>query len=148
MTMSKPRKRMSWRQRCTNVKPAHIVNLAKPFAGVPAGTDLLIPSATGVEDYLRSIPAGEIRDIPAMRKALAQAHGAVATCPVTASIILKIVAEAALEDASSGKPVAVIAPFWRVIAETGPIVEKLSCGPDFVRLQREREAQNTGAAGC
>ena len=42
------------------------------FAGMQPGQAMLIPTPHLVADYVRSIPTGEERDVPAMRQALAR----------------------------------------------------------------------------
>ncbi|OYQ37614.1 hypothetical protein CHU95_00870 [Niveispirillum lacus] len=78
--------------------------------------------------------------MPVLRQQLARQHGADATCPVSTAIFLRIVAEAALERLGQGVPMSAITPFWRVIAQRTTLSAKLSCGDDFISLQREMEA--------
>jgi hypothetical protein len=131
--------RQSWRQKYTSATKAHVKRLEKPFGGVPAGAVLFIPAPDVIESYLRALPAGSVQALPAMRTALAKAHGADASCPVATSIYLKVVAELALEDAAAGKPLTLIAPFWRVLPEATPLVDRLSCGSEFIRIQQALE---------
>ncbi|MCA3594624.1 MAG: hypothetical protein ING72_07285 [Methylobacterium sp.] len=132
-------KSKSWQDKVRMAKPPHVVVLEKSFAGVPAGKSLLIPSPVIIADYMRSIPAGEVRDIPRLRVDLSNQHASDATCPVTTSIFARMVAEATLEELAAGKTVSELVPFWRVIDEKSPIAAKLSCGIDFVRIQRTLE---------
>jgi hypothetical protein len=131
--------RMSWQQKYTSATPAKVKRLEKPFGGVPAGSLLFIPSPPVIDAYLRAIPAGQSRDLVTMRRDLAKGSDADASCPVATSIYLKVVAEWALEQANSGMAVADVAPFWRVLDADTPLSAKLSCGTDFIRLQRELE---------
>jgi hypothetical protein len=120
-------------------KPAHVVVLEKSFAGVAAGKSLFIPSPAIIADYMRAIPAGEVRDIVHLRADLSRLHASDATCPVTTSIFARMVAEATLEELATGKTVSDLVPFWRVIDEKSPIAAKLSCGAEFIRTQRTLE---------
>jgi hypothetical protein len=132
-------KAKSWQDKAKGAKPAHCVVLAKPFAGVPAGANLLIPSPPVIADYMRQVPPGDQRDFRRLRQDIAQQFGADATCPVTSAIHARIVAEATLEELALGKTVSELVPFWRVIDEKSPIAAKLSCGVDFIRTQRAME---------
>jgi hypothetical protein len=134
-------KRQTWRQKYFSARKAHVKRLDKPFGGIPAGAELLIPAPDIIEIYLCTLPVGSIQDLSVMRAALAKAHGADASCPVTTSIYLKVVAEVALEDAAAGKPVAQIAPFWRVLSERAPLAQKLSCVVEFIRMQQLLESR-------
>jgi hypothetical protein len=75
-----------------------------------------------------------------MRSELAAAHGADISCPISTSIFARIAAEAAIEQTAVGVPLAEVTPFWRVIEDCGPVAQKLSCGPEFIRSQRAAEA--------
>jgi hypothetical protein len=132
-------KAKSWQDKAKAAKPAHCVVLEKPFAGVVAGANLLIPSPAIIAEYMQSVPAGEKQDIRQLRAGLAQAFSADAACPVTTAIFARVVAEATLEDLAQGKSVSELVPFWRVIDEKSPIAAKLSCGVEFIRIQRAME---------
>jgi hypothetical protein len=53
-------------------------------------------------------------------------------CPVTTAIYLRVVAEVALDDLGTGKPLDQVVPFWRVVTPDSKVAKKLSCGPDHV----------------
>jgi hypothetical protein len=126
----------SWDEKYRSAKPPHVTVLAKPFAGVGAGQRLFIASPPLLDARIRAIPPGRTLDPVAMRADLARENGAVATCPTSTAIFLRIVAERALERLAEDPT-----PFWRVIAPTSPLARKLSCGPDFIRHRRALEAQ-------
>ena len=130
----------SWQQKYVSAKPAHVVTLEKSFAGVPAGARLLIPDPSLVERHVRAAKPGEPLDVAELRARMAAEREADACCPVTTSIHLRIVAEIATEKLEAGMPADEVAPFWRVAAPEAPLAKKLSCGPDFIRRQRAREA--------
>ncbi len=131
---------LSWADKYRKAKPAHVVVLDKPFAGVAAGQKLLIPEPALIDDYLRAIPRGATIDLHAMRRDLAAARQADATCPVTTAIHTRIVAEVALEAIADGTPPAAVTPFWRVVDPGSPLAAKLSSGADFIAQQRQIEA--------
>lgn len=131
------RRKKTWIEKRDGAPAPHVDQISKPFAGMPAGAKVLISSPLEIEAYIRAIPKGRTRTIPDMRADLAKAHKARATCPLTASIFTRIVAEAALEEMAAGKKR--IAPFWRVIDAKSPIAGKLSCGPDYIAHARALE---------
>jgi hypothetical protein len=125
-----------WKSRVAKAKPAHVVVTESDFAGIRAGSRLLIASPEILVRYLLQIPPGEVRTIPRLRNELARRHRADATCPVTTAIYLRAVAEAAWEDLQAGAPRDAVPPFWRVIEPGSPIARRLSCGNAV--LERER----------
>jgi hypothetical protein len=52
---------------------------------------------------------------------------------------LRIASEVAYQQYIDGKPLSKIAPFWRLVSTKSPLAKKLSCGPDFIKEQREKE---------
>jgi hypothetical protein len=75
-----------------------------------------------------------------LRRRLAEANNADATCPTTTAIFLRIVAEAALDQIGDGADWHDVTPFWRVIDPDGPIAGRLSCGREAVRGLRLQES--------
>jgi hypothetical protein len=130
-------KRKTWVQKRDAAKAPHVVKLEKPFAGLPSGAALLISSPQEIDAYVRTLKPGQTGDVLAMRAALAKAHRAQTTCPLTTGIFLRIVAEAALEEIVAGKPD--VASFWRIVDPKSPLAKKLSCGPDHIAALRAAE---------
>lgn len=62
------------------------------------------------------------------------------SCPVSTTIILRVVAEAAWDERQAGARAAEVAPFWRVIAPNTPLAKKLRCGPQWIAQQRAAES--------
>ncbi|MFN8803739.1 MAG: hypothetical protein ACK5ZO_16385 [Gemmatimonas sp.] len=77
---------------------------------------MLIASPLAVQDELATVPAGRVITAPQLRARLARRFGADYTCPITTGIFLRIVAEAALEEARAGE-----VPVWRVVSENGAL---------------------------
>jgi hypothetical protein len=127
MTTKRP---TDWRKRFDSAKDPHVVMLHSDFAGVKAGTSMLISSPGDIANYVARIPHGETRTVERLRNELARKAGAQAMCPVTTAIYLRIVAEVALRDLDEGRPFDAVAPFWRVIRPGSKIAAKLSCGAD------------------
>jgi hypothetical protein len=118
-------KKKSWVQKRDCGKVPHVTIIDKAFAGIPAGSKLLISSPLEIDQFVRSVPKGKIIEPQDMRKELAKHHQADATCPVSTGIFLRIVAEAALEEYKSGMNLSKIAPFWRVIKQGTPLSKKV-----------------------
>lgn len=130
----------TWKQKMEGRTEPSIEVLPRAYAGASAGATMLVATPRIVEAYIRDIPAGEVRSIPRMREDLARAHGADVTCPMSTSIFVRIVAEAALEERASGAPETDLAPFWRVIDPSAQLAGKLSCGAEYVAIKRSMEA--------
>ena len=126
------KKPTDWRRRFGAAKPPHVVVLHTDFAGVKAGTSMLISSPGDIAAYLSRIPRGETRTIARLRNELARKAGAQAMCPVTTAIYLRVVAEVSLRDLEEGRPLDAVTPFWRVVTPDTPVARKLSCGPDHL----------------
>ena len=126
------KKPTDWRKRFDGAKPPHVVMLHKDFAGVKAGTSMLISSPADIAAYLAKIPKGETRTIPRLRNELARKAGAQSMCPVTTAIYLRVVAEVSLRDLEEGRPLDAVVPFWRVVTPESTVAKKLSCGPDRI----------------
>jgi hypothetical protein len=134
-----PRAAKTWAEK-KRAKPPHTVVLEKDFAGVPAGARLLISSPVEIEDYLRHhVPPGTTKEIQQVRRELASLHGADATCPVSTSIFLRTLAEAAWDEMEAGRPATEVAPFWRVIDPKSPLAKKLRAGGQWIEQQRLAE---------
>lgn len=129
----------AWKRRIARAKAARVVVTESDFAGIRAGSRLLIASPEILARYLMGIPPGELRSIVRLRNELARRHRADATCPVTTAIYLRVVAESAWEDLRAGVPRDRVPPFWRVIDPGSPIARRLSCGSAVI--ERERAAE-------
>jgi hypothetical protein len=135
--MAKGRK--SWQEKLNNGREAIVEQLDKPYAGMAIGAKMLIPTPLLVDAYVKHIPKGVSVSLQQMRIDLAADYHADFTCPLTSGIFIRIVAEAAYEEFSNGKPLTAITPFWRIINAKAPVAKKLSFGFDFVKEQRQRE---------
>lgn len=138
--------RKSWKQKLGSGKPPHIEVLTKNFGGAPAGAQMLISQPREVESYIRGLAPGTVQTVADMRAALANAHGADISCPISTGIFARITAEAALDDLLAGTPLDSITPFWRVIDPESALAAKLSCGPRFITEQRANEASDQSQA--
>jgi hypothetical protein len=132
-------RKKTWAEKMAHPPQPEVSVLDKPYAGSAPGAKMLIPTPAIVKAYIESIPLSQTRTPTVMRTELAKQNSADMTCPLTAGIFTRIVAEAALDEMRSGEPFESITPFWRLVGPRTPLAKKLSCGPDFVRERREAE---------
>ena len=137
-----PRAKKTWAEKM-NAKPPHHVVLEKDFAGIPKGAKLHISSPVEIAAKLKTIPPGSILSIQAFRRRLAEKNKCDATCPVSTSIFLRIVAEHTWEEFNSSSSTQDLAPFWRVVESSSPMAKKLNFDSAWIDLQRELEKQNS-----
>ena len=137
-----PRAKKTWAEKM-NAKPPHHVVLEKDFAGIPKGAKLHISSPVEIAAELKTIPPGSILSIKAFRRRLAEKNKCDATCPVSTSIFLRIVAEHTWEEFNSSSSTQDLAPFWRVVESSSPMAKKLNFDSAWIDLQRELEKQNS-----
>ncbi len=97
---------------------------------------MLIPTPRLIQAYLHTLPAGTQVDMSTLRRDLARAQGADGTCPMTAGIFLRIVAEVAIEQLNAGKDPSEVAPFWRVVSPQSAWSQKLSIGTEGLEALR------------
>jgi hypothetical protein len=129
-------KKKSWVEKRDCGKAPHVTVIDKAFAGIPAGSKLLISSPLEIDAFVRNIPKGKQIDPPEMREILAKRHKADATCPVSTGIFLRIVTEAALEEYNQGSPLSSVAPFWRIVTPNSTLAKKLSIGSDEFAMMK------------
>jgi hypothetical protein len=137
-----PRAKKTWAEKM-NAKPPHHVVLEKDFAGIPKGAKLHISSPVEIAAELKTIPPGSFMSIQAFRRRLAEKNKCDATCPVSTSIFLRIVAEHTWEEFNSSSSTQELAPFWRVVESSSPMAKKLNFDSAWIDLQRELEKQNS-----
>lgn len=131
---------LTWREKLDRPDAPKRTRLEKPFAGVPAGSLLYVSTPRELDRILRAVPAGTTIDIVTLRAQLADANDADATCPVTTSMFLRIVAEAALDEVADGAAWDEVTPFWRAIDPDGRLAGRLSCGRELVRERLDQES--------
>ena len=135
----KPAKGKTWTDKVEGTKPHEVKINENGFADIPPGSTMLIATPKIIDEYVRQIPKGKQVSLQTMRNDLATEFQAEYTCPVTTGIFLRIVAEAAHEQFSKGRPLSKIAPFWRVVDEKSTIGKKVSFGSEFIKTQRKKE---------
>lgn len=92
--------------------------------------DMVIPSPREVEAVMRAVPEGQTTTVSRIRDLLARKYSAMAACPLTTGIFVRIAAE---EDAREGRTE--ITPYWRVVKDDGSLLDKF---PGGIERQRER----------
>jgi hypothetical protein len=132
-------KRKTWQEKLHIDKKAEVKKIEFDFAGIPAGSKMLIPTPLIVDQYIRQIPKGHFTDLQQIRKDLAAEYNAEFTCPLTTGIFIRIVAEAAYEEYEKGKAISKITPFWRSLSARSPSAKKLSFGIQFLLDQQKKE---------
>jgi len=125
------KKRKSWQEKLADSKDLPKVftidgKLSKRWG---EGT-CVIPAPLEVDQIMRAVPKGKVTTIDAIRKELADKHGATIACPITTGIFAWIAAHAAEEAASEGKKR--ITPYWRILKTGGEINPKYPGGADGV----------------
>ena len=133
-------RKCSWQDKVAAARQPKKVLLDKPFAGIPAGSLLLVGTPMMMQAYINSIPAGETRTIVRLRRDLARAAKCDATCPVSTAVFIRMVAEAAIEHINEGTDLTAVAPFWRVIEPGSTIAKKLPIDREWLEARRVSEA--------
>lgn len=113
--------------------------LDKGFSDMKKGQKMLISSPKSIAAYIQKIPWGAQRTIKQLRAGLAKDANADNTCPLTAGIFLRIAVEASLEKQLAGSENKLCLPFWRLLSEDSPLVEKLAIPHQLIRDMRESE---------
>jgi len=83
---------------------------------------MLVPSPIVIDRAVRKVKKGKLITPSLIRQMLAKEFKADTCCPLTTGIFLRICAEAAEEELSSGKKQ--ITPWWRVVKDNGELLEK------------------------
>ncbi len=132
-------RKKKWTQRLYDGKTHEIKPAPISIAGVKAGQLMLVPTARMVDEFIRGLPKGRSMNAKELRQAMATAHGAEVTCPITTGFHLRTVAEAAWEALSSGAPIHSLTPVWRVLPADALTLKKVSFDIRFIQRQRALE---------
>ena len=129
----------TWTQRLHDGKSHEVKPAPISIAGMRAGQLMLVPTARMVDEFIQGLPIGRGMNARELRQAMAAAHGAEVTCPITTGFHLRTVAEAAWEALANGASIRSVTPVWRVLPADSATLRKLSFDIGFVRLQRRLE---------
>ena len=128
------------REKLAAKKDLKKVVMDKSWGGMQPGDTMLVATPLMVDSYIREIPHGHTKTIPEMRADLAAQQSCAGTCPLSTSIFIRMVADAALEDIADGEAVSHVSPFWRMISSQDKMSKKLNVDPAWIDEQRSREA--------
>ncbi len=128
------------REKLAAEKQPKKVVMDKSWAGMQPGQTMLVATPLIVDAYIRDIPHGATKSIAEMRDELAVQQDCAGTCPMSTSIFVRMVAEAALEDLEDGKAVSDVSPFWRMISSQDKMTKKLNIDAAWIDEQRALEA--------
>jgi hypothetical protein len=116
----------TWRSKLEKPLVPEIVKV-KPNSPKAWGTgNMVIVTPKIINDLINTIPKGKLITIKEMREKFAHDYNADTTCPLTTGIFLRICAETAEEDFAAGNKT--ITPYWRVIRDTGEMIDKFPGG--------------------
>jgi alkylated DNA nucleotide flippase Atl1 len=111
-----------------------IVVLTEPKGNAyPAGR-MLVASPDAIGAIVQRIPRGLVLRLGDLRAALATAHGAQYTCPMTTGVFLRMLAEDA-EHAGAGDAM----PWWRVVRDNGTLLDTFPGGASGQQRRLECE---------
>ena len=131
-------KRKSWQEKLADDKgfPKVFTLDASKRKRWGTGT-MVIPAPAEVNELMRQVPKGKLITIDALRKVLAQRHGATVACPITTGIFAWISAHAAAEAEAGGKKR--ITPYWRTLKSNGELNPKYPGGIDGLKRRLSAE---------
>jgi hypothetical protein len=133
-----PRRRPTWAEKLAADKGLpKVVKLTPPQAKRWGGATLAIPAPREVDGLMRTVPAGRVTTIDALRTTIARTHHAAAGCPVTTGIFAAIAARAADEAERAGATA--ITPYWRTLKKGGELNPKYPGGVAGVRRRLAAE---------
>jgi hypothetical protein len=130
----------AWSNRLLLKRYPKRVRLDAAFAGIPAGATLFVGTPDILKAYIQKIPSGQTRTLQRLRRDLSRAHRCQAMCPVSTAIFLRMLAESAWDELSTGRPVRDVTPFWRVIEPGSTIAKRLRTPDTWLRAQLASEA--------
>jgi hypothetical protein len=131
---------MTWAERLAASDFVDIRPVPEGRRGMTPGKLMLYPSARMVYDAILGIPEGQTIIPKELRAMLAERHDVEYTCPVTTTMMLRIVAEAANEARQNGEAREAVPPVWRVLDAKASALRKLSFDPAWIIEERARES--------
>jgi hypothetical protein len=134
-----PKTHKTWRQKLEEEHPEYgkVVDIPPKMQNKFGIGKMLIPKPLDIDALINKIPKEKLATVTQIRERLAKVAHAHCACPMTTGIFLRIVAEAAEDDLSSGKRE--VTPYWRVIKADGSLNEKFPGGAQAqaARLKEE-----------
>lgn len=130
---------LTWAERIAASDGIDIRPVPEGRRSMTPGASMLYPSARMIDEAIRAIPEGQGVSPRELRLQLAGAHGVEYTCPVTTTMMLRVVAEAANEAHQAGTPLRRVTPIWRVLDGQASALRQLTFDPGWVLDERARE---------
>ncbi len=100
---------------------------------------VFVPNAEQVEALVRAIPYGESRSVKDLRLDLADGQGADSACAVATGRHLRNLAQMVVDQLAAGASVDAVAPIWRVLDESSPLLRRLAGGSRPLASRRRAE---------
>jgi hypothetical protein len=129
----------TWAERLAASDGVDIRPVPEGRRGMTPGKAMLYPSARMVYDAICALPEGATITPKELWASLAARYDAEYTCPVTTTMMLRIVAEAANEARQNGAVRDQIAPVWRVLDGKASALRKLTFDPAWILEERAME---------
>ena len=129
----------TWAERLAESSEVDIRPVAEGRRGMTPGKLMLYPSAQMVNEAILAIPEGQAVSPKELRAQLAECYDVTYTCPVTTTMMLRVVAEAANEAHLQGVSLENMTPVWRVLDRKASAMRKLSFDTRYFLEQRARE---------
>ena len=130
---------VTWAEKLAASSETEVRPVPPERKGAGPGKTMLFPSAQLVNDTIRAIPEGQSVTPKELRSELARRHAASMTCPVTTTMMLRLVAEVANESHHNGAPLSEVTPVWRVLDRKASALRKLTFDPGYILDQRAKE---------
>lgn len=131
---------LTWAERLAASDGVDIRPVPEGRRSMTPGESMLYPSARMVYDAIRAIPERATVTPKELRASLADRYGVDYTCPVTTTMMLRIVAEAANEVRQGGAAPEDVAPVWRVLDARASALRKLTFDPAWIMAERAQES--------
>ena len=123
---SRFKSRVPWAVKMQSPAKPELVEMPPTWVARYGDGPLLIATPRLIEEKIRDVKKGRLTTVGRIRQALAAEYRAVATCPLTTGIFLRIVAEYAEEERANG--MTRVTPYWRVVKDDGGLHSKFPGG--------------------
>jgi hypothetical protein len=132
------KKKKSWQEKLADSKGCPKVMAIEGHMRQSWGTGtFVVPAPMEVDGLMRRVRRGRLTTIDAIRKVLAQRHGATIACPITTGIFAWIAAHASAEATAAGAKS--VTPYWRTLKSDGELNPKYPGG--VAALKRHLRAE-------
>lgn len=139
-------KTKSWKEKLADSKDLPKVQKITSKMNKRWGTGtVVIPAPIEVDAIMKKVPKGKLITINEIRQLLAKKHKATIGCPITTGIFAWIAANAAEEDAETGKKR--ITPYWRTLKGGGEINPKYPGGVQNLKRKLRAEGHKVITKG-